>query len=332
MKIFYGIEEEYIDVTKVCHLKLIVNGILTIPVGDDNRAEIFGDPLYGVVKHIKIGNDVYDHKTEVKIDMTPSEIQTEYDMIVLFSCHENKDCVVDNLENIFKFNNNVCVIISDGLPEGTDDLKSEHVHIVKRKYPKAWHNSLIPYHLEMYDYMIKNNLKSDIVLMMASNQLFLRHDFYDFAKKYDASYFARVEWQGKNIDLQTVNLCSCEDSFCLKYVKDIGREYFIYPSNHDGMFFKYDIFCDMMLYFRGFDGKQINHGCEETLYIAYLLKTIGIENMVEFNEFSNFDWNNRWSDQMIHVVKQCVEDKLFLIKFVTRVYDNDARVYIRKLK
>ncbi len=70
MKIHYGVEDNYIDVTNVCYSKLIFDGVLEIPAGDDNRAKIFGDPLYQVVKHIKIGNDVYNHEKEVIINVT----------------------------------------------------------------------------------------------------------------------------------------------------------------------------------------------------------------------------------------------------------------------
>ncbi|CAH6418380.1 Hypothetical protein HVR_LOCUS123, partial [uncultured virus] len=35
LRIFYGIEGNYQDVTDICHNKLITDNILTIPAGDD---------------------------------------------------------------------------------------------------------------------------------------------------------------------------------------------------------------------------------------------------------------------------------------------------------
>jgi len=59
MSIYYGIENNYIDVTYICHLRLKEDGVITIPASDDKRANIFGDPVYGVVKHIKILDNIY---------------------------------------------------------------------------------------------------------------------------------------------------------------------------------------------------------------------------------------------------------------------------------
>ncbi len=59
MKIYYGVSGHYKDVTGICHNRLIKNGIMRIPVGDNQRNEIFGDPIKGVVKHIRIGDVKY---------------------------------------------------------------------------------------------------------------------------------------------------------------------------------------------------------------------------------------------------------------------------------
>lgn len=55
-RIYYGIPEHYADITEICSQKCIdEKGYLHIPVGDHERNELFGDPLPGTVKHIKIG-------------------------------------------------------------------------------------------------------------------------------------------------------------------------------------------------------------------------------------------------------------------------------------
>jgi len=48
MKIYYGIESNYFDVTEICSSKLMINNIITIPNGDNNRAKHFTDPLPGI--------------------------------------------------------------------------------------------------------------------------------------------------------------------------------------------------------------------------------------------------------------------------------------------
>ncbi len=74
MKILYGIEGKYVDVTYLCYSKLVVDGVLIIPVDDNIRAGILGDPLYRVLKHIKIGDTIYDHKTEVRMEVSPRSL------------------------------------------------------------------------------------------------------------------------------------------------------------------------------------------------------------------------------------------------------------------
>ena len=64
MKIYYGIEDNHIDVTEVCLSKLLSNNIITIPPQDNNRAYYFGDPIYGTLKQIFI---LMDNDTENKI-------------------------------------------------------------------------------------------------------------------------------------------------------------------------------------------------------------------------------------------------------------------------
>lgn len=63
MKIYYGIEKFYIDITEkvnqLCYHK--DKEEIIIPKTDDERAQLFGDPIYGSVKHILI---VIDNENE----------------------------------------------------------------------------------------------------------------------------------------------------------------------------------------------------------------------------------------------------------------------------
>jgi len=54
--VWYGCEQNYIDITKMVHAKCFSSTTLTftIPSGDCARASIFGDPLPGIVKNIKV--------------------------------------------------------------------------------------------------------------------------------------------------------------------------------------------------------------------------------------------------------------------------------------
>jgi hypothetical protein len=66
IEINYGILNNYINVKDICISKLL-NNIITIPSGDGNRANIFGDPLPGTLKSIFIVNN--NNTTEYKDDV-----------------------------------------------------------------------------------------------------------------------------------------------------------------------------------------------------------------------------------------------------------------------
>tara|TARA_R110001599_G_scaffold121692_1_gene293444 strand:- start:327 stop:1229 length:903 start_codon:yes stop_codon:yes gene_type:complete len=69
MKIYYGVEGNYSDVTYIAKIKLLRDGILTIPCNDVTRAGILGDPMFGIVKHIKIGDKIYKHDEEIILNV-----------------------------------------------------------------------------------------------------------------------------------------------------------------------------------------------------------------------------------------------------------------------
>jgi FkbM family methyltransferase len=78
MQIKYGIENNNIDVTNICLIKLLNNNIITIPSGDNNRSHHFSDPLYGILKKIFIIIDdnitEYDDTQTIKINVITKTI------------------------------------------------------------------------------------------------------------------------------------------------------------------------------------------------------------------------------------------------------------------
>jgi FkbM family methyltransferase len=89
MKIYYGIENNNIDVTEICLSKLLSNNIITIPSNDFNRAYYFGDPVFGVLKQIFISiNDDntklnYENYYKIYINITTNEITVENETDIL---------------------------------------------------------------------------------------------------------------------------------------------------------------------------------------------------------------------------------------------------------
>ena len=88
--IFYGTSEKKINVTEICSIYLLDKKIITIPMGDINRAKYFGDPVPNVLKYVYVvffnngGNEdinVFEDKLEIKIYLDTKCIVTKYDPI-----------------------------------------------------------------------------------------------------------------------------------------------------------------------------------------------------------------------------------------------------------
>ena len=76
MQVYYGVEANYTDVTYICYKKLVSDNVLRIPASENDRCKIFGDPIYGTLKHIKIGEIIYTHEQEIVLDY-PSKTEEE---------------------------------------------------------------------------------------------------------------------------------------------------------------------------------------------------------------------------------------------------------------
>jgi FkbM family methyltransferase len=79
MKIYYGIENNHIDITSICLEYLMMNNVICIPCNDVIRSKFFTDPLPNILKKIFIDNNgftEYDHFTSIKINMLTNEIHT----------------------------------------------------------------------------------------------------------------------------------------------------------------------------------------------------------------------------------------------------------------
>jgi len=84
MKIYYGVIDNSIDVTDYCFTHLIKDDIITIPLGDHNRARYFSDPLVGIEKSI-----IVETNEEVK----------EYDASMMLKINTKNNSIVIISEN-----------------------------------------------------------------------------------------------------------------------------------------------------------------------------------------------------------------------------------------
>lgn len=262
----------------------------------------------------------------------------KYKLIALLTCYGNKDSVQDNINNIKKFNDDVCIIINDGTPGGLEDLASDGVYIVKRKpFLRDINNNpivstfekfdtIIPLHIDLCDFILENNLVSDHIVLLSSNQLFIDHGFSKLITEYDASYYERDIDTGCIPPLLTNNIFTA-------YFNDLGMKNFKVQSNHDGMFFKYDIFMNMIRYYEHFRNLKLFFHAEEFLYPAFLFKSVEPQRMVTFEKYNYWRPNWRFTEENITVddVKEGRKNGLLLVKRVPNDYNDDVRKYLREV-
>lgn len=244
-----------------------------------------------------------------------------YNTIICLTCHENKEVLIDTIKNFQHYMPNSLVLINNGIGADLSYLNNHNVYVLENSLSIQGMYHMIPIHIRMADYIKSKNIESDYVLMLSSNQLFIKHNFYNFMKQYKAGYYARKHDQFR----PTLN--SPAD-------KLFDEKYFKYQSNHDGMFFLYQDFINMMNLFENYRNEQGNGHHEEFLYIAYLLTLYQEEQMAEFSTYNCWPIKfNAWQPRMdMELIKECVCKNMYIAKRVKRDINDDVRIYIRDME
>ncbi len=129
IKILYGIEDNYRDVTYDAYIFLMKNNKIKIPPGDLVRANIFGDFIYGVLKHIKIYLEdnqeiLLKDEEEFEIDLSVGDRLSEIEKNIKNYQDEKKNwfntSIEDPLEKVKHIHQNIKFMggpIFDEVPE-----------------------------------------------------------------------------------------------------------------------------------------------------------------------------------------------------------------------
>lgn len=248
----------------------------------------------------------------------------KYKTIFLVTFHENIENVRHQIENLKKFNKDCVIIYNDGSGEDHSSLNESNVIFLPRKTKEfSWGKTIIPLHLEMYEHIKDNNIESEFVMMLSSNQMFIKHDFYDFCRDYLYGYFDRICEPAYSEAFRT--------STSQQLAEKIGEKYFNRQSNHDSMFFRYDVFKNLMDFCCSYSTDTSGTHQEEYLYIAYLKKEYGEDRAAKFEQYSY--WNRNWqsgSTISLEELKECVDQNFYVVKRVSRDY-NDVKKFIMEL-
>ena len=75
--IFYGVDSNLINITETVYQKCCFQNVIYIPASDTDRAKLFGDPIFGVIKNVyyyhEKGIEIIDNTKEFFIDLDDSK-------------------------------------------------------------------------------------------------------------------------------------------------------------------------------------------------------------------------------------------------------------------
>ena len=132
--ILYGTRGNYKDVTSLARKHLLRNDCICIPPTDHQRARVFGDPVPGVLKHVKV---IFPLKqTSTYPSGTPARIAKDYDRIIR-SFQEYYLSVVAVTQSEARF-------LREWL-EFHLEVGVEHFYIYDNRSPDNTHEVLLPY-------------------------------------------------------------------------------------------------------------------------------------------------------------------------------------------
>jgi hypothetical protein len=152
MKILFGILNNYTDITNICNKECLIDGYYIIPEFDIYRLSIFGDPLPGILKHIRFITDNKKSKVFYEGDIIKVRIdQLEFDD------GDTQDYIENNIINIGLNNYNFDNIIINNIPFSYNNL-----YEYDRNIPEEYKNKLKNYEIKRKELLDFDNMEKII--------------------------------------------------------------------------------------------------------------------------------------------------------------------------
>jgi len=143
LKIYFGILDNYIDITDICYDKCLEYKFIHIPKDINEKINLFGDHLPGILKYIKI----IDKLGNYKIYNSDEQIFIKNDILYNF---EYKEFEIDYLyKKLYEYERNIPKNYSNQLQiyneecENKLDFKNMEKQIVNKKFTKAVFHDLL---------------------------------------------------------------------------------------------------------------------------------------------------------------------------------------------
>ncbi len=251
--------------------------------------------------------------------------------------HEEPDVILDQLENIFHFNNESMVVIhfNPTFNQGVSTLSFERLLLILEQYKnKVFVNperlevgfaNIIQAHLSNYKYV--KNVDFDYFYFISSNELFLKSGVSDFVGFYDYGCEKR-----KNPKWHYINELNRDDSL-KKILSCINSNTYVY-SQIEGTFYSKRIFDRICSIIEGNynykTDQKVIYPREEVYFSTIAACLFKNDNCYE-NCLCKIRWQGKILFTSIRSVKKVLDksSNYYSVKRVDRRFNNYLRSYIR---
>lgn len=288
-------------------------------------------------------------------------MKKKYKIIFSIPVHERPDVVLDQIKNII-YNNPECAVVLHLSKEFNDNNSSislesffssldnyTNVYInpkrmrTDRIYIKGlyklfrhmgWGDGIFFTHVSNFSYM-KDIADFEFIMLLSSNELFIKRGAYEFIKK----YIAGTQGYNRIIDVNTkwgTGRIAQQDKILKLLVKNIShREPYICGGQVEGSWYAKNIFsviCDNII--SSYPKSKIfnKYYVREEIYYPTLLSHIVEvkENKVFCGNITNVLWENKDMRASVDDIKKTIEsDNFFSIKRIERDINDPIRTYVR---
>ncbi|EJG1785468.1 TPA: hypothetical protein N2957_000327 [Vibrio parahaemolyticus] len=271
--------------------------------------------------------------------------------------HEASDCVVDLIENVFKYNDNVAIVVH--CKSGFDfNLDREHVFINPKSYNTGiFDQSLVVVHLSNLYFLETLNMKFKVFSILGSNEMFVKSGLFKYVSTEnehtvcpvnkldiqtinafgDKKFVALTEYLGLEIKKSQPEGCFYNESKVSNFFKSEIREYFydlekyFIPENRIRCFYRKNSskLSRLMLKLKvNFRLSRFSYAGEEFFFPTIANSTIsGINNSYCFINWE--DSLNVTTSDIVNI-RESSFDK-YTVKRVNRKYNDPIRKFIRSL-
>lgn len=271
---------------------------------------------------------------------------TEKSIVFSLTCHENVDCVIDLINNIYKnFDDfNIYILIST-IENIFNELKKANLNkniiivSVRNNDHNIWGNhDLLYQHIKNIKYLNENNIKYDYFWFVASNEYFIKKINLNFLENNIIKNYEKRNLSNKQVSNYYDDFNKNCETWDWTWYKDIKKDehtvnifkennIIIYYGPHEGLVLPYELAEEIATMYDKLEiyekATYRYYPMEEVFILSYLRSKYNIDNISVFCVQGNV-----YHDKSIYN-NALLNDKVASIKPIRRDYNDSMRTMIR---